>query len=1038
MHVPIASDSVPHASARGRCRASGRFFVLAAALSLAAFAPAVFGQVAPAPAEPKSETEKKDPKDIPVELSPFVVLSDTEKGYQATETLAGMRIKTDLKNVGAAIDVLTEQFLNDVGVTNMFDALGYMANMDLNVYPSDSDATNQSQYFSAGYKSRGIVGTTVLLDFFSTGAVPIDRYNSDNLTTLRGANAILFGIGSPSGIVDASTKRPQLGRNSFTVRFINDAFGSTRGELDINRVLVRNKLAVRLMGVAQDKHTDQHPSLNRRNALTLTAAYKPFKRTTVTVAAEKGLYERLHVQNAIVWDGYTPWVRAGRPTVNFVTGRGQTNNSTTKGQYSTAVGSGLQNIGTASLLTYIEGSNLPVMDWRNMARGARWGNSVPAAPAGVFNSGLINPTDRSQLDFTGFTAANTIVELNANPWGGMNTNDLGYDRQSIFLEQNLARDLDIEIAWNRFTSDYIFNIFGMQNYVNVDPNEVLPDGSPNPYVGMPYIETGNGGNGTRRTGTWRENIDKRVTLSYHLNLEGIKPFKNIALLKDIGLGDYRLAALWADADFTSKLMASRFVNVTPLPGNAAATPLNQNVNRLNRRYYLKPGESSYVFSGPYTFNQPNAPGAPAANNGPIRIEERASDEAPRQTRQGTASYVAALQGEWLQSREGWRRITAMYGLRRDTRKSNAQAFTRLADGSYPVGVNTYGGIEEAGVWGQEAAFDADTKSYNVTFRPFSAFRVFYNYSNIFSGGASNFVDVFGNDLRPTTGETKDYGVKLDLFGGRFFLSASKYETAVVDTTTDNTGTVREPINQIYDAIQRPDLFLDRPFSYRDDTTTGYEFTATAALTSNWRARATVGTQKTIVSAALNEWVDYHAQMKPIWERGLNGLGRNTPLVTPSAGYTTVGNAIDRAEQRLRDARALIGTQPTAQRGTNSSLNMNYTFSGDNFLKGVRVGGGYRWSSPSVLGYARDANGNSDPTKPFKSKALLSTDASVGYSRKFARWKFTWDVQLNVYNVLNDDEPQWRTAVDDGRGNPIYVRSFLPDPISFQLTNTIRF
>lgn len=981
-----------------------------------------FGQAAPGGEASPAPSEV-------IKLSPFVVLSETETGYQAKETLANMRIKTDLKDVGAAIDVLTEAFLDDVGVTNMFEALQYVANMEINAYPSDNDATNQTQYFSSSYKSRGINGSTVLLDFFSTGAVPIDRYNSDNLTLLRGANAILFGIGSPSGIVGSSTKRPLLSRNSYTLRFTTDAYGSMRTEFDVSQALLRNRLAVRLMAVIQDKHLYQKPSLNRRNAATLSVTYKPFSRTAITVIGEAGIWERLHEQNSIVWDAYTPWVLAGKPLATAKAGA--------PGAYSTAAGSGMQNISTGLLLTYIEGSNLPVMDWRNMARGARWSNAMPAAPAGVFNSGQILSTDRSQLDSVTLTPANTIVKLNGNPWGGTNTNDLKYNRQSVFIEQNLARELDVELAWNRFESDYLFQVFGMNNFLSVDPNVFLPNGAPNPYVGMPYIETGTTGNSTRKTGTFRVNEDKRVTLSYRLNLDKLKPLPRVPFLKNFGLGDYRMAALYADAVFDSTLFASRPVNVLPLPGGPTTIPLNQQVYRLNRRYYLKPGESSYNFDGTWTFDQPTLPGSPAANAGPVRIEERNSDEAPRNTRQSTVSHVAALQGSWLPAADGHHYLTAMYGIRRDTRESNVQSFTRQANGEYSVPINTYDGIEEAGVWGQETSFSADTKSLNVTARPFGFLRIFYNFSDIFSGGAGNFVDVFGRELRPSLGETKDYGVKLEFWEGRIFLTAAKYETSIVDQTNDNTGNVRAPINDIYNTIQRSELVLDRPFSYRNDTTTGYEFGLTAAVTQNLRARATVGTQKTYVSANMNEIVDYFAVMKPIWEAGLGGQGRNTLLLNPSAGYTTVGNAIDRAEQRLRDERAIIGTRPRGQRGINSSLNVNYSFP-EGRLKGLRIGGGYRWASANVIGYARDAAGNSNINRPYRGPEQVNTDLSLGYSCKILRNRYTWDIQLNVYNVMDDDDPKPRGAVDDGRGNPIYIRYYLPDPRGFQVTNTVRF
>jgi hypothetical protein len=47
-------------------------------------------------------------------LSPFVVSASEDRGYAASSTLAGTRIRTDLKDVGASISVVTSQFLREV------------------------------------------------------------------------------------------------------------------------------------------------------------------------------------------------------------------------------------------------------------------------------------------------------------------------------------------------------------------------------------------------------------------------------------------------------------------------------------------------------------------------------------------------------------------------------------------------------------------------------------------------------------------------------------------------------------------------------------------------------------------------------------------------------------------------------------------------------------------------------------------------------------------------------------------------------------
>lgn len=1002
-----------------------------AALFLAVLLPSAFAQ--------QTATPTTTPNEEVLVLSPFVVSAESESGYQATETLAGMRIRQNLKDAGAAIDVLTEELLDDVGALDMNDALKYVANMQYADFPSASDSSNASQWFSASFVSRGVVGSTVLTDFFPTGSVPIDRYNTDNLTMMRGPNAILFGIGSPSGIVGASTKRAQLGRDINSVRFVTDTNGTFRSELDVSRVLIDNKLAVRIAALYSDKRSDQEPSMDRRRGVFGTVSYKPFARTTITANAEKGTRDRIHVQNHVVMDAYTPWVLAGSPLVTSRVGF-----PATGAAYSTAVGSGLQNTSNGSYIVQIHGSSLPVMDWRGMARGSGWANTVPTGAAG---SGLMLSADRSLMDNIGFTEGNAIVPLNANIYGGLNRNDLEYEVKSVFIEQNLGRNLDLELAWNRFTSDYLFKIHAYSNNAKifVDPNVFLPDGSPNPYVGMPFIDTGNGGNGMRETGSLDEHTTKRATLSYRLHLDKHKIFRNF------GWGDYNFGGLYQDATSTQKLLSTRIVNVTPLPGNPTANPLNQNANRLVQRYYLQPGEHAFQLLNPVEFSQAAVVGAPANATGPLNFEERMSDESPRNNRQGTESIVAAVQGAWWRSKDdNYHHITGLYGWREDKQTNLAQSFTRNAQGEYSVPVTphrAYHLIEENGVWGTPSGFTAHTKSYNVTIRPVSAVRIFYNYSDIFRTPAANFFDVYGNTLRPAFGETEDYGLKVDLFDERVFFSVTKYETGVVDTSTDNTGNLREPINQLLSAIEQngnPDATdnaiiqtqqdnLVRPFTYRDDTTKGYELSLTARITHNWNTRLTFGTQKTTVSAAFDEWVPYFEEFHPFWEKYAT-----VGLVSPTSGYTTVADAIARADQRLIDNRSIIGQQPTDQRSRNSTLTTSYRFS-EGRLKGFRVGGGYRWRSANVLGYARDSAGNLDRDRPFEGKEEFTADLSLGYSRKIWNNKVSWDIQVNVYNLLNGDRDILaRQAVDNGLGEPVIVRTFLAEPRYVQLTNTFSF
>ena len=78
-------------------------------------------QIAPAPATTAAG-------DSVVELSPFVTTAGSEKGYVATSSLAGSRVNTGLKDIAAQIDVMTLEFLNDIGATNVDEAVAFSTN----------------------------------------------------------------------------------------------------------------------------------------------------------------------------------------------------------------------------------------------------------------------------------------------------------------------------------------------------------------------------------------------------------------------------------------------------------------------------------------------------------------------------------------------------------------------------------------------------------------------------------------------------------------------------------------------------------------------------------------------------------------------------------------------------------------------------------------------------------------------------------------------------------------------------------------------
>jgi outer membrane receptor protein involved in Fe transport len=149
-----------------------------------------------------------------VKLSPFEVSTTRNVGYQATDTLAGTRIRTDLKDVGASIAVLTQEFLNDIGATDNSTLLQYTTNAEVagtrGTYAGLGNGTSVDESGNlrspeGAQRVRGLAAADNARDFYITD-IPWDSFNVDRIDILRGPNSILYGLGSPAGIVNGSTR----------------------------------------------------------------------------------------------------------------------------------------------------------------------------------------------------------------------------------------------------------------------------------------------------------------------------------------------------------------------------------------------------------------------------------------------------------------------------------------------------------------------------------------------------------------------------------------------------------------------------------------------------------------------------------------------------------------------------------------------------------------------------------------------------------------------------------------------------------------
>src|SRR5687768_1147187 len=256
------------------CRARIGLFAIALTAPLAAqVAPANSATLAtPTPSSGSSVDERP-----PVQLSPFEVNTDRDVGYVASASLAGGRLNTDLRDTAAAISVFTKDFLDDIAITNVNQALEYGLNV-----ASEVEATgNLSVENNFSFRMRGITGAQRSRNLFRTG-LNLDAYNTERLDFSRGPNSILFGEGSPAGLINTSTKVARFGQNFARVQLRAGSFAERRATLDVNRQ-VGSKLALRFNALYQDMGGYREFEFNDKKAATITGSWRPFKKTTVKV-----------------------------------------------------------------------------------------------------------------------------------------------------------------------------------------------------------------------------------------------------------------------------------------------------------------------------------------------------------------------------------------------------------------------------------------------------------------------------------------------------------------------------------------------------------------------------------------------------------------------------------------------------------------------------------------------------------------------------------------------------------------------------------
>jgi outer membrane receptor protein involved in Fe transport len=858
--------------------------------------------------------------------------------------------------------------------------LAYANNVEAELEDATAGFNNPAGRDSTGgdyaFRIRGVIGG-VSRDFVDASA-PNDLYNVERAEVTSGPNSILFGLGPAGGLVSLTGKKANVRRTRTTLRTVFSEYDYQRYELDYNRVLVRDRLAIRLLGLHHTSEGWRKWTRDDQDRFTGAVTLKPFKHTSIDASYERGRrFNSLAVTGNAV-DGASLWLANNRPTADGAAIPGTARYSTTSDRFTLNDNSGVIYNLKGELQSVSRYSSTTLAD-------------VALAP--------------NQYNYIG-------------P-GGLRGQE--FNSWNVNVEQRVARDFTVVAAF--FHNRGIVNTDGANTTLpelRGDPNPNLPAPAggtatvANPNVGQLYMDT-----------TWfKDTYDtindvQRLSAAYELNLG--KWFGRHRLAGMLEHSEQERLRRWKN----EILVDDKFVAVTN-----AATPEGAQ-NQLNRRQYVTEGRFDTYYAGdpraailPITYNS-----RPLSSRFVNRI--KANTHALKEIN----TTMLAAQSFWFQERLvttlGWRLDDVTFRNEGEARVSNPSD-PRVASHQMLLNEWDFNGAYDSN------HYKPSTITAGGVLHATKRLSVFFNASE--NNGPPRFERTVlpnGGVPPPITGSGRDFGLMFDFLGdGRYFTRLTYYKSEQLNDasiipdglTISTSGSLGgDNLLNILAALRDAGKLTQAQYdaqavtynaSIIDIFTKGYEAEFVANPTPNLTLRLGFSYTDRRRGNFLKEIRAYFADKAPEW-RALAGSNAAL-LATINSELAIVDSEI--AAQTTRQS------APFGNRPYKGSVTSRYKFS-NGPLKGVFVGGSVRYQSRNFVS-TNAANG-----RDYWGTPTLNTDAFAGWRAKVPQLNVPVSLQLNVTNLTNS------YLVGLGRYNTAYdglLRVYLNQPRTYRLTATFEY
>ena len=954
--------------------------------AMSAFLPLAIAQTAPAPSTKTATTAQSGEA---IMLTPFEVSTDQDRGYAAGNTLSGGRVDTPLAITPGSISVMTKEFIDDFNITNMNEAGSWTIGFELGTSVPNSDPSSVSVY-------QNIVRGAPSTDNFPTrnGSINFgaaDSYNTERYEFQRGPDTSMFGDGGPGGRQGSSSKRARFNATATSMSAQFDNYNGYRGTLDYSKGW--DRFGLRFNALTQNAPGFQSGMNKFKKAFTINAVTKLTKNTMVIAEYDRSaewnnLWSITSGDAQNLWDGIT---------INSDNAALLTNNNANLN----AVGLERMTVGgNGSSPNYFVYNHITgdMQDYGGNQYRTRGINGAAIRIPYVGNKYLLAvPARRAAIPGIDPKFTQAAKDNFADRDASTASINVEHRIGNLFLRAGFVKnDFDNNTIWSN----------GSPNVYLIDVNRLRPSGQPNPGFLRTYSDPEQ--NNIYSQDSIQEYFGQA---SYRFFVPKWWDYKQLVSLnvRDRETNSESRTSAWRRTD-----------------NPASADPFN-NTNRFFYRVY---------------WDAPRVDHEPLLNNpnGKVPGTWTYVDTAGNITKRGVQSASMTSQSAFFNEKLAF---TASYS-RDVVEVANLPRLNATITGST-------GAPHFKNLLGFNTAGNAFKRKETVSSVAYGA--VAYPFQTERQGFIKKFLSPLGfvvnmaeNNQPPSSGvqnplldgtlpplthsETKDYGLRYAIPGGKAYLTLSHYQTSQQDNPAGfgSGGDITNIwINLGYTDPALTTTTAGSGFAYSDPNSRrleGWEAELTANPTRNVTLSLNYSHPVSYIVTESEDRKAYVAANRAQWEAGAKapqGAVLNGRAILDPTLIQTALNNIDNSLNGLTTG-ALENNQVRHRINATAA----YSFR-EGLLKGLRVNAGMQYRGHGKNG-SRDARLKFNiPDSAPNPTVLQTTQAAFDYLWTPPAWKnsivvgssytrkigkYQTRFQLNVTNLLNELEPIW------GRSGPV--------------------